>query len=213
MSWRHTRAVGELDLKRPPVKAVLLSLAHHADEYTGQCYPSIARLILFTGLSERAVQSALVEAEQLALIKRDIGRGKKATLYTLTVGVEPLVMGARPAGRGAGPAGRGAGGAPQQSENSHRNRTLSVVPEDWWPAESAIAQAKKENPDVDVEHETRQFVEYNRGKGTEFANIGAGWRSWINRAKGHAGRGARGRTQDGAGYLDRLAAGEVSGRA
>ncbi len=49
----------------PTAKLVLLALADHANGATALAWPSIARLVALTGLSERAVQQALrrLEAE------------------------------------------------------------------------------------------------------------------------------------------------------
>lgn len=224
MSWRHSKAAGELPLKRPPTKAVLLALAHHANEYDGTCYPSIARLMLFTGLSERSVQNSLTELEQAGHIKRWIGRKRTVSVYQLTLEAAPLLTQGQPPERVQEMHPRvqdvhpiPAGGAPQQSINSQKNRTPPAkgpVPEDWWPNDEAIRQAMKELPNVDITTETKQFVEYNAARGTEFASIGAAWRSWLRRAKPGGGRPGAKRTDTGGG-LDRLrelAAGEGARR-
>jgi hypothetical protein len=50
-----------------PKKAVLIALADHADA-DGKCWPSIARLVQFSGFGERAVRMALRELEQIGLL-------------------------------------------------------------------------------------------------------------------------------------------------
>ena len=50
-----------------PKKAVLLALAEHADE-SGACWPSVARLMLFSGIQERTVRLALRDLEQVGII-------------------------------------------------------------------------------------------------------------------------------------------------
>lgn len=224
MSWRHTKAAGELPLKRPPTKAVLLTLAHHADEYTGHCYPSIARICLFTGLSERSVQNGLTELESAGHIKRWIGRNRTVSVYQVTLEAAPVYsqgqerptltphhMHPLPTPQDVHPRAQeihpqGAGGAGEGTLKEHKKKdapTKGPVPVDWWPNESAIKEAMKELPNVDITTETRQFIDYNTSHGNEFASIGAAWRAWLRRAKpGAGGRGPKRAAETGG--LDRL---------
>lgn len=222
MSWRHSRAVGELLLNRPPVKAVLLALAHHTNEYDGTCYPSIERLSLFTGLSRRSVQSALREAEALGLITTRLGGNRRASVYTLTLkdceAVKQTSLTAQEVHpHSAGPAPPRAGPAPQLPSNIHKKdaRAAEPVPDDWMPSELAIAQATKENPNVDIDLETRRFRDYNISHGICFANIGAGWRAWLARGEQLAGRtrpGLRAVSGGAADYLSTLEHGDSEAR-
>ena len=65
-----------------PAKIVILTLANHHNQETGRCDPSVARIAKASGISERAVRSAIRELEGLKLIttverKQRTGRGKK----------------------------------------------------------------------------------------------------------------------------------------
>lgn len=61
---------------------VLLCLADHAQDETGECWPSVARLAQRTRVSERAVQSALTGLEERGYIARDMRPGH-STIYRL----------------------------------------------------------------------------------------------------------------------------------
>lgn len=231
MSWRHAKAVIDLKLGKPPVCALLLALAHHADEYSGQCWPSLERLCDATGFSRRTVQTAIQDAERLGLIRCARGGNRRASVYTMTLPTAPaldrasgkastfeVVHSAAGAVHSAAVAPHGAAPAPQHSKNTQREKDAPVraretpfpLPDGWQPSEEMIAQARKEYPDVDLEHETRQFIAVNQRDGTLGFRWDAAWRVWIGRAKqfgGKAGRpGAGARGGSDADRLRRLAA-------
>lgn len=58
-------------------KAVAVALADHADDKGANVYPSVARLAFKTELSERTVQRALRELEQIGIIVMDVAGGEK----------------------------------------------------------------------------------------------------------------------------------------
>ena len=63
----------------PSQKIILLSMADRAGE-DFRCWPSIRRLCLDTGLSERTVQQVVFELEKGTLIRRDMRTGR-ATVW------------------------------------------------------------------------------------------------------------------------------------
>lgn len=71
-----------------PKKAVLLALADHADD-AGECWPSIARLVLFSGIQERAVRNALRDMEDARIIVTDRSSGRATSHYTLSLNAAP----------------------------------------------------------------------------------------------------------------------------
>ena len=77
--WAWAQAV------TPTQKLVLLSLAEHANDQGGSCFPCGATLRGLTGLSERAIRKALRELEALDLIDCQHGRGKTSSRYRLHV--------------------------------------------------------------------------------------------------------------------------------
>lgn len=73
----------------PTCKLVLVALADHADE-VGHCWPSVARVVEMTGLSERAIRTALatLEAEERIQLERSVGRGRTSR-YALRINHHP----------------------------------------------------------------------------------------------------------------------------
>lgn len=236
MSWRHAKAVIDLKLRKPPVCALLLALAHHADEYSGQCWPSLERLSDATGFSRRTVQTAIQEAERLNLIRYARGGNRRASVYTLTLPAAPAldrgsgkpasfetIHSAAAAVHSAAVAGHGAAPAPQHSKNNQENSDApararshgSLLPDDWQPSAEMVAQAGKDYPDADIVHETRQFIAVNQRDGTLGHNWDAAWRAWIGRSNSFKRRGGGSGTGAGGGSdaarLRRLAD-EASGR-
>ncbi len=198
MSWRHGQAAGLLDLKRPPAKAVLMALAHHANEHTGQCWPDVDRLMQFTALSRRSVQGALRELEVAGVLKTLIGGRGRASLYTLILpgaeAVEQHSKGARPAGYRAPPAFKGAPPAPQQSSNNQNERTRAQgqpLPEGWWPDEQNYSAATKAFTTCDVKHETQLFIDASAKNGELYVNAIAAWKVWLRRGEAYAQRDAK----------------------
>lgn len=185
MSWRHTKAAGEHPLKDPTAKSVLMTLAHHANEYTGHCWPDIERIMLFTGLSKRAVQTAInrLETARLVRVKRSGGRGN-ANEYVLDIPDAPPMKqrkGADPAQKGAAGARKDARAAPQQSgKNKEQTRSLTA---DWKPTSETVAWATSEWPDCDLALEVGRFITVNLSKEMDFTNVEQAFRAWILRGK------------------------------
>lgn len=72
------------------LKAVLVALAHRADDKTNECYPGQVTLCAMTGLSPSTVRRSLAEVERLGLITRSArfaGRYRTSDSYRLLVGV------------------------------------------------------------------------------------------------------------------------------
>jgi len=193
MSWRHSKASGELALREPTQKAVLLALSHHANEYTGQCYPSVERLALFTGLSRRAVQQALADltAAQLLIIQERSGR---PNIYTLTLPEAPPLDAHQGGARGA-PLNQGgvhevhpggAGGAPEHSLNKTRDARASGLTEDWKPGPETIAWiAKHCGLDSDtIAAELEIFVLRNLANEVTVRQPDHAFRLWCKRRDG-----------------------------
>ena len=73
MSIKVMSAVFDAGGLRPAQKSVLLALADHANEDGNSIYPSVNRVVIKTGLSERAVRKALSELrnENLLIVVRE----------------------------------------------------------------------------------------------------------------------------------------------
>jgi hypothetical protein len=85
----------------PSQKLVLIALADAHNGHTGECFPSINRIMQMTMLSERSVQRATVELEAAGLIRKEIvpdDRGRtRGVRYHLGCGGEGATVAPRPA--------------------------------------------------------------------------------------------------------------------
>ena len=92
MSIHAVSAAFKHDCPSPTAKLVLLALANYADA-DGLAYPSVKKIVSETGLSERAVRSALkvlVEAGAIEIEARRRGDGtQKSSEYRLTLQTAP----------------------------------------------------------------------------------------------------------------------------
>lgn len=62
-------------------KIVLLALAHHAVQSTGECFPSVRVLAAECGLSQSAVRSHIAKLENVGLVERPPTLPGGATIY------------------------------------------------------------------------------------------------------------------------------------
>ena len=136
--WRNA-VLGPDGPKSPQTRSVLLTLAHHMNEY-GFCYPSQDLLVLESGLSKRTVIRHLAVSEAEGWIRRTeeagFGKGHRRHEYQAMV---PLFD------------GDGDRVAPRQSWRDHRRRMMvsqspvmvSQSPEkvtEWHPNRKRIAK-------------------------------------------------------------------------
>lgn len=71
-----------------PRKSVLVALAEHADD-TGHCWPSVARISLYSGVRERAVRTALHELAEAGVIRSEVSNGRLTSHYFLPINTAP----------------------------------------------------------------------------------------------------------------------------
>lgn len=210
MSWRHAYAAGLYQLDDPVAKAVLNALAFHANDFSGQAWPSVARLERFTALARRSVQNGLRRLVAEGLIE-DKGPSKKGSvIYQLRLPeTPPIEQGGAP---DAPPPVQDvhpprAGGAPKESGNNQKEQTRAPLTLDWKPGEQTLAWLKERWPDADVTVEVERFINRNLAEGKEITNVDAAFRAWCLRgvqlAAGQADRGGRLQLASGA---DRLRA-------
>lgn len=119
IAWAKAQKAGS-----PTRKAVLVALADYADE-KGCAWPSVARLMSDTELSERAVQGALRELVGVGLLSKSERKGEtgvsRSCVYAMPIvksargqDVPPRVQVVPP--RGQDVRGEGAGGAPPRGQ-------------------------------------------------------------------------------------------------
>jgi len=165
-----------LPLDKPVLKAVLIGIANHANP-VGEAWPSVERLMLYSGYKERAVRKALseLEAEGLMTVQERPGR---TNLFILSL------RGARGAGV-HDVQGRGACGAPEPSItiNTKQKRAAGRMTPDWKPDDELLQWARAARPDLDVNNETDCFRDYWLANGTLKLDWSATYRNWIRRAR------------------------------
>ncbi len=75
----------------PPVqKLVLLALADHAND-ASQCWPSLTRLQIITGLSRPSIWKSINRMGDAGLVSRTAKHKSGATIYTLGINVTHLI--------------------------------------------------------------------------------------------------------------------------
>ncbi len=74
----------ELPLRDMGAKAVLIALADSYAEQNECCWPSIARLKLYTGGTERTIQRAIQRLEKLGFVRRHL-RPRKTSVFELSI--------------------------------------------------------------------------------------------------------------------------------
>ena len=77
-SMARAGIVSSLEL-RPAAQKVAARLVEHLNMETGRCDPSVGRMARDLGLSERSVRRAIVELEQLGLLRRYVHAGRGLT--------------------------------------------------------------------------------------------------------------------------------------
>jgi hypothetical protein len=95
---------------------------------------------------------------------------------------------------------------PQTKGNGDGRKRRQQVPLGWWPSADSVDYARERSvPDSEVE----QFRNYHIAKGTLFADIEAGWRTWANNHVKFAAQRLSNRPRSGgivAGTLEDIAA-------
>ena len=82
------------------------------------------------------------------------------------------------------------------SAGAHEDRSssaLAVLPqvpaEDWQPSDQALLWAMDRYPQMDIAAHAERFVLKARAKGYRFADVEAGWKSWLMADAGQGGGG------------------------
>lgn len=150
-------------------KWLLVVLADHANEDTGQCWPSLERLAERTQMNKATVARKLNWLEDNNLLVRERGNSRRSTLYTIfpTVAESDSTV---------------AQCDTNLSITSNNNKAVRrrQVPDDWMPSDDlrfSIDTIMKEVFDHDFE--ANQFRDHHQSKGTTFIDIDKAYRNWI----------------------------------
>lgn len=85
---------------------------------------------------------------------------------------------------------------PQEREPKTSAQRASRPMEDFTPSPSLRAWASKEVPGVDIERETRAWIDWCAANGKSYKDHAAAWRNWMRKAEDY-GRGTGGRAGNG----------------
>jgi len=145
---------------------VLLADRHNAD--TGECYPSVNRLVQDSGMSRSTVLRKLQWLQENGLViasERTRDNGSTATNnYTLTYVPEAN---------------------PEDMENAKKTSRRALPPMDWQPSEASINKIKERYPHHDtgpetIEYITREWIGYCHARNVLYAQFDA---AWLNSAE------------------------------
>lgn len=165
MSLKAIAWAMEVTCPSPTAKLVLLTLADAHNGHTGDCYPSLARIVKSTGLSDSGVKAAIRSLEGNGLVNREvefdptgrtrgvryhlacdnIGRGRHETPpHAQSVNIEQGGGAEKPLGGGARKPPEGACGDPSniEPEIEPENRTGKKSAEADQPAPKVRKTAK-----------------------------------------------------------------------
>lgn len=189
MSIQAIARVLDLELNDVSAKAILVGLANHTSP-DGQCFPSIRRLMRYSGLSERAVRDTIKRLEELSLVRVDRQPGKRS-IYHLQLptpadaaGVEE---GATPA-NAAGDPGKSrtttpADAAPHNRQDNRKETSdARELDDDWKPSPSLMARLDYAYPNIDIAEQVKLFILYNQSRGNVVKNPNAAFEVWMRRA-------------------------------
>lgn len=172
MSIEKLAQVMRTPMDDPIAKFVLVVLADHYNDSTGECWPSVDKIAAVTGCSRRTVLRKLKTLEQAGLIARK-KRYNKTDLYEIAIGdnltgdtVSPL----------------GVTGWHTNSYITLNNKKNKVtLLSEWQPTDDCIqhCKAKGLNPD-EIWEQITLWNEQNGNK-KKYDSLSAFYKGWVNR--------------------------------
>jgi len=199
------KAIGwafEQKVDDPLAKLVLLALADHYNESTGDAWPSIDRLVAITEGSRSTVIRKLKKLEQVGFISRE-KRYNKTDVYrihftgvtqtpqsnsngvTLTPQTESTGVTQTP----LGVSHRHTNTYLTVNNNNISKKTTKQKVSEWMPTPDDIAYAKELGLDADEVLTDIRLWDDKNGNKASYSNVTAFWQSWCRRdAKGRPAR-------------------------
>ena len=199
------KAIGwafEQKVDDPLAKLVLLALADHYNESTGDAWPSIDRLVSITEGSRSTVIRKLKKLEQVGFISRE-KRYNKTDVYRMNFTGVTLTPQSDSNGVTLTPQAESTGvtQTPLGVSHRHTNTYLTVnnnniskkatkqKVSEWIPTPEDIAYAKELGLDADEVLTDIRLWDDKNGNKASYSNVTAFWQSWCRRdAKGRPAR-------------------------
>lgn len=199
------KAIGwafEQKVDDPLAKLVLLALADHYNESTGDAWPSIDRLVSITEGSRSTVIRKLKKLEQVGFISRE-KRYNKTDVYRIHFTGVTLTPQSDSNGVTLTPQAESTGvtQTPLGVSHRHTNTYLTVnnnniskkatkqKVSDWMPTDADKLYAKELGLDADEVLTDIRLWDDKNGNKASYSNVTAFWQSWCRRdAKGRPAR-------------------------
>ena len=199
------KAIGwafEQKVDDPLAKLVLLALADHYNESTGDAWPSIDRLVSITEGSRSTVIRKLKKLEQVGFISRE-KRYNKTDVYRMNFTGVTLTPQSDSNGVTLTPQAESTGvtQTPLGVSHRHTNTYLTVnnnniskkatkqKVSDWMPTDADKLYAKELGLDADEVLTDIRLWDQKNGNKASYSNVTAFWQSWCRRdAKGRPTR-------------------------
>lgn len=193
-------AMKQVGLK-PAAKIVLYWLADHYNQSTGECFPSINRLIELCEMTRRAVQNNIDDLEAAGLVEvvtRHRPNGSQTSnIYVLKLAQDGVQNMHTPR----------AENAPTPMQNLHpinlvnnnlvnepeelrgakaqkQRKPEMDLPEGWIPNDKNVQDAIDRGfSETEIENEADRFANFHRSKQNRFRDWDAAWRTWLGNAR------------------------------
>ena len=197
---------------KPAAKIVLYWLADHYNQSTGECFPSINRLIELCEMTRRAVQNNIDDLEAAGLVEvvtRHRPNGSQTSnIYVLKLAQDGVQNMHTPRAENAL--------TPRQNmhplnlvNNNHVNEPEELrgakaqkqrkpeidLPEGWIPNDKNVQDAIERGfSETEINDEADRFGNFHRSKQNRFRDWDAAWRTWLGNARkfGNTQRGKGG---------------------
>ena len=188
------KAIGwafEQKVDDPLAKLVLLALADHYNESTGDAWPSIDRLVAITEGSRSTVIRKLKKLEQVGFISRE-KRYNKTDVYRMNFTGVTLTPQTESTGVTQTPLGvshRHTNTYLTVNNNNISKKATKQKVSDWMPTDADKLYAKELGLDADEVLTDIRLWDDKNGNKASYSNVTAFWQSWCRRdAKGRPAR-------------------------
>lgn len=177
MSIQAIALVLDLELADVSAKAVLIGLANHTSP-DGECFPSVKRLMRYSGLSERAVRETIKRLEEMSLITVVREPGKRST-YTLTL--PPAAVAVPPLQQMQDPPAANAGHNRKTNRQNNTSDARASLADDWQPSPELQAKLDQAYPTIDINEQRKAFILSCRANGKAIIHPDAAFEMWMMR--------------------------------
>ena len=172
MSIEKLAQVMKTPMDDPIAKFVLVVLADHYNDSTGECWPSVETISTITGCSRRTVLRKLKLLEQAGMIARK-KRFNKTDLYEIAIGDSLTGVTVSPLG---------VSGWHTNSYRTLNNKKESKIKiADWMPDDECIQHCKDKGLEPDAIWQAITLWNEQNGNKAAYVSPSAFYKNWCNR--------------------------------